>query len=506
MYQNDQLYQLFWQFLLPCFSSINNQGDRIPFTVFPQNNQEQKFLEIVTSNPQIVQQGNQLFFSFPMGEGTVIIKLSQAFCKKIFGSPFTRYINYGGDVPSLFRELSFIPSIKKVIPNKELVYDTWLSQKYFKAHLPKEFGAALRKLIYAFFDSDEWIALYEKFIFEYTSDFIVEHHKKLFHWFTIWALENYPAIAKYAIFKNITQYFEPLSDYPFEQVIRFSPPFILWNIKDRLSSKKERGWTMHLIKGNNIRTAENLPISISKKMRHPFESAPLAFNYEEAFNYAKVVSLGGDEQLSIMANRYLKKWSVHEKFWSEVLRIMIQRNTPVDWHDNEEAIRLLGYLRHLKDENLPIILKGRTYHSLCGEAEDWHQKRLFLEQLNENDISWPKTSIPEFYSNDKKGNEYRIIELNSWHQLIHEGRYMKHCVADYQSDCFSGVISIWSLRKYTNQKIFRLATIEVNLGCSTVEQVKGKYNSEPTFEAMEQIETWAEENGLELIENDSEEF
>jgi len=64
------------------------------------------------------------------------------------------------------------------------------------------------------------------------------------------------------------------------------------------SKKRHQNWFIHIGDGANIRTAEELPIKLTKKMAHHYLQAPTGYTVLSALRWAQVKALGGDKKLS----------------------------------------------------------------------------------------------------------------------------------------------------------------------------------------------------------------
>ncbi len=58
---------------------------------------------------------------------------------------------------------------------------------------------------------------------------------------------------------------------------------------------RQLGWFKHVGRGENLRTAGDLPIPLSKRMAHHFLQAPPGLGIPAAFRRAQVLGMGGDE-------------------------------------------------------------------------------------------------------------------------------------------------------------------------------------------------------------------
>src|SRR3954447_16366389 len=151
---------------------------------------------------------------------------------------------------------------------------------------------------------------------------------------------------------------------------------------------RQQGWYKHIGRGRNIRTADDLPVPLTKKQAHHFLHAPGDLTIPAAFRRAKVIDLGGDERLvrSILATRIGTVFE-HEEFWSSVIRLFIAHPLLDPVHHGP----IIDYLHHQKFEPsianpiadrpgqpalVPpqpnLCMKGRTPESLLRAVRQWH--------------------------------------------------------------------------------------------------------------------------------------
>src|SRR5262249_41232569 len=89
-------------------------------------------------------------------------------------------------------------------------------------------------------------------------------------------------------------------------------------------SIKQQGWYKHVGRGQNIRTASDLPLPLSKRQAHAFLSAPDDMDILTAFRWALVIDSGGDDRLvrSLMTTQIGVTFE-DEEFWGSVIRFFV---------------------------------------------------------------------------------------------------------------------------------------------------------------------------------------
>jgi hypothetical protein len=277
-----------------------------------------------------------------------------------------------------------------------------------------------------------------------------------------------------------------------------------------------QGWYKLIGRGRNIRTADDLPVPLTKKQAHHFLSAPDDLGIRGAFRWAKVIDQGGDERLAraILATRIGTAF-VHEDFWSTVIRFFIAhpRLDPVHYGP------IVDFLHHQKLEPSVIdspgeppegcklvppqpnlCMKGRTPETLLRNVRAWHgelarSRRAVL-------LSWRHSGFEPLVLDEGTGEDRRVfetVELLTSDELREEGAAMHHCVATYAHTCVAGKTSIWSLRKrLEGGREVRLATIEVNNnGHGTIVQVRRRFNKMPTEYDLWLLDRWRDRGGPE---------
>jgi hypothetical protein len=277
---------------------------------------------------------------------------------------------------------------------------------------------------------------------------------------------------------------------------------------------RQQGWYKLIGSGRNIRTAPDLPISLTKKQAHHFLRAPDDFDIPSAFRWALIVDFGGDERLvrSILSTR-LGTCFESRDFWTSVFRFFIA-NPMLDPAHHGPIVDFLHHQRFEPSVPNPrrgqsgepdfvpaqphLSMKGRTAESMLRSLREWHRS-LAREQVIPQAARWNPSGFPGFEWDDGVGEDrrvYRIVELLGSDELFEEGRAMRHCVATYSGSCASGRTSIWSLRKSIETgRVIRMATIEVSNRPRTIVQVRGRCNRLPTGGELAVLEGWGAAGG-----------
>ena len=282
-------------------------------------------------------------------------------------------------------------------------------------------------------------------------------------------------------------------------------------------NRLHQDWFKHIGTGQNIRTAPDVPISLTKKMAHHFLKAPKDYTISEALRWGQVHALGGDRYLvdALRQTRLTRGFS-NDDFWVNVIRFFIANpmldvshvNPIVDyiWHQRYENQRVFierGVAREIGPAQPNFSMRGRTPETLLRQVEAWHGE--LGRQVKSGELEWPRSGIGEFHT--LEGSEaarnmrfWSIRELLSSDELIDEGRAMQHCVSTYAGSCHAGRSSIWTMEIEDENGCRKILTIEVAPRAKVIRQVRGKGNRSPTPKEKNLLGKWADQEGLRLGE------
>ena len=254
-------------------------------------------------------------------------------------------------------------------------------------------------------------------------------------------------------------------------------------------------WYVQLGAGKSVMELSSFPVVFTKKMAHYFRLTPPEYKVEQAIRRAQALGYGATiENAEAIAWSVLSAGFENEAFWDKVIKFIakVKQAIPLD-----ELQIVLYFLKQLRENQPDLTMKGRTWEALLRQAQEWNIEMNRRKHV-EGHIEWSRAAISN-YSVTKDGVTYAIIQLVNSEELYVEGYEMSHCVADYDQDCATGEIAIFSLRKYAEKKAMeRIATIEVDLIVKEVTQAKGKYNEDTADEADKLIKEWADKEGLSI--------
>ena len=282
-------------------------------------------------------------------------------------------------------------------------------------------------------------------------------------------------------------------------------------------NETHQNWYKHIGSGQNIRTAPEIPISLTKKMAHHFLSAPKNYNVDEALRWGQVQALGGDKRLvdALRGTRLIKDYS-HDDFWINVVRFFIENpmldvmhvNPIIDfiWNHkfaNQRVFVDRGVVEEIGPPQPNFSMRGRTPRKLLRQVSDWH--RQLGKEANQGSHEWEHSEIGDFVVKEQRMDNYtprywRIRELLSTEELIEEGRAMKHCVSTFSESCYKGQSSIWSMVKEDEYGKENVLTIEMLMSEKLIRQARGKRNRLPTMKEGSMLKRWVRKEKLEIAD------
>ncbi|TGE28160.1 PcfJ domain-containing protein [Hymenobacter metallicola] len=256
--------------------------------------------------------------------------------------------------------------------------------------------------------------------------------------------------------------------------------------------------TVHLGRGEALRTFPGLPVPLSRKTEHYLRLAPAGYTFLHALRYAQ---LAARDQLGwlgpVLDSRLGRCLGRDDEFWLRVVDFFAaapmvdpyQLGPVCDWIHQKRTVGL-------GDEQAQpgFSLKGRSMHSLLAHTAQWHQHlsqaaRRPPEPSLTLSTSWEPLPVPDFAGGGKF--PVRITQLRTYGELLTEGRSLRHCVASYLDACRRGRSGIFSLTLNGT----RTVTLEVQAN-RTVVQARGLFNRRPNDEEALWVQRWAAHNRL----------
>lgn len=280
-------------------------------------------------------------------------------------------------------------------------------------------------------------------------------------------------------------------------------------------NETHQSWFKHIGAGRNIRTAPDIPMTLTKKMAHCFLEAPRQYTVEEALRWGQVHGLGGNGHLveALRETRLVRTFE-NDDFWVSVIRFFIANpmldvshvNPIVDYIWNQKYVNRQVYVergvaREVGPAQPSFSMKWRTPGALLRQVEEWHRRLGRAEKGGK--FQWTHSSIGEFCFQEGSAERHSmkfwyVRELLSSGELVEEGQAMSHCVSTYARSCHAGRASIWTMEAEDERGRRKALTIEVSLSDKRIRQVRGKGNRLPTRKEKGILERWAVREGLEL--------
>ncbi len=259
-----------------------------------------------------------------------------------------------------------------------------------------------------------------------------------------------------------------------------------------LVNKHSKSWFEHLVRGQNLIKAKNLPFQITKKEAHIFNNYIFDFNVkiENAMVISALINNGvGYEYAEYATSRIIVKNDL--RYWIELVS-----NLHFYKVSQDKLIEVLDYVFYLKEKfNRKINLKRKKLVNLFNEIESWHEDLRRRKKIRDAYYEFPLTKLDN-YSTEYKGNKYIICQLLNTKELYNEASFLKHCVLSYNLDCKNGEKSIFSLREELDGKYIPKITIE--LIDNIVTQKLGSYNRVCSSTENNIIKKWARINNISI--------
>lgn len=265
----------------------------------------------------------------------------------------------------------------------------------------------------------------------------------------------------------------------------------------------------HVARGENLRTARDLPLPLTRRAVHFALAAPDDMPILAALRWGHARALGADLRVAngVLQTPLRERFVAAEHAFHEAL---------IRWfmaHPEVPAARYEGVVAYALDQRYghdPSLgraprpgfsLRGRTPTALLREVDAWRE-RLRQAGLAGRVVSWPHAARIADLEVELEGRATgRVVQLLSSLELHREGEAMHHCVGSYVFDVVRGGCSIWSVQRRLHYgRVERLATVEVRPRWGGSEpgivQARACWNVDPSDLAWELIERWAALNGL----------
>lgn len=274
------------------------------------------------------------------------------------------------------------------------------------------------------------------------------------------------------------------------------------------------GWWLHVASGKNLRTAEGLPIELSKRMAHEVMQSPV--EGVRALRYGQFVAMGVTAALArAAAESGAGVWgAMADETWVGFGRFLAgnplfppaQVGPVVDFvqYSAREAARAEVRLDGVAggDGGRQVFtFRGRTQRSLLRMLEDWHH-RMYRVERYAHVGSWAASPIAVWERREGEGANtrlFRVEELLDSESLVDEGTAQRHCVGVYARSCAERRSAIFSMRVLSSKPMERLLTLEVRLPEKELVQARGRCNRVATQVETRVLRAWAAAVGVKVV-------
>jgi len=271
-------------------------------------------------------------------------------------------------------------------------------------------------------------------------------------------------------------------------------------------------WFINIGKGENIRKQMGLPIELTKKMAHQFVQAPNNYNIEQAFRWAQIHGMCGNERVchGVLGTKLVEELFLSEIFWVSVIQFFInnpmldtnQYGPIVDYIYNQKYtpignIAVDGRIINLGPPQPGLSMHRRNPETLLSQVERWHKD--LNKKGNQQSLAWKTCGINgmEWEEGNEKNKKIHIVkELLSSSDLQKEGKAMHNCVSSYGHSCNNYRSAIYSYSILTTVGIEKRLTVEVNIVMRQIVSIRSDYNKEPKMIDMANLRKWAQQRNL----------
>lgn len=261
--------------------------------------------------------------------------------------------------------------------------------------------------------------------------------------------------------------------------------------------------TIHLGRGQSLRSFGGWPVPLSKRLEHEMRQAPAGCTVLEAYRYAQLAVRDALDWLGVVLESRLGRAepSADDEFWLGVVDFF--QATPMvdprqfgpvcDWIHQKRSVGI-GH----EPPQPGFSLRGRTMASVLAHTTAWHRSLARLRAHSSSslpfDTSWNGLPVANFEGGEE--GRIRIVQLTTFGQLVEEGRTLQHCVASYVESCRRGHCGIFSLRIEGRAVV----TLEVAPEREIV-QVRGRHNRGMATDERHWIGRWVKEAKLSLSQH-----
>lgn len=285
--------------------------------------------------------------------------------------------------------------------------------------------------------------------------------------------------------------FKSLFDFIFSRII--VSKIILKSFLSNSLTENEEKWFECILNKRNLVNAENLPVKLTKKGAHYFRNlGDVGCTVTRGvIACAMMAELGGEESFCLAVVERINDLGT-APFWVESMCLLKRKGL-----DSRNIIEVMDYLNQkIHVENEKLDLQKISLVNLMRKVNEWHHFQTVKSKFSQK--PFPSARIRSFIKIIER-EKFEIIQITEPYELYLEGKMLRHCVYTYRSSCRNNGTYIFSLRKYVDEDVKRLLTIEMSN--QKIRQIKGFGNRYPNLSEMKLIRIWAEKNNLELQGN-----
>ncbi len=286
------------------------------------------------------------------------------------------------------------------------------------------------------------------------------------------------------------------------------PKFMIYNIADVIESSPDAIPVIkHLSVEKNLNTSKVFSFQLNERMSHHFHIAPLRCNsIVLALLYAQIKALGGNEYLfDTLSENIPASFLEDNDFWTSAIVFYLWES------DNylEELIpedKFFNFLEHCKTTDQHFSLAHTNFQNLVPKMYAYYEKTAQTAPVNNfkliDDISWVGAEYRPFEKKTGRHEKFIIKQLYNNVELDQESEALDHILYQSWRKCLHNKASIWSCRLVENGKKTKiLATIEVSAK-HIISKIVGLHGQEVTGSLKDNIEEWAEREGLQFSPKD----
>jgi hypothetical protein len=271
------------------------------------------------------------------------------------------------------------------------------------------------------------------------------------------------------------------------------PPVFLRNFYTNKMNIIEKEWFAHILRGNNIIHAENLPVVFTRKAAHilrTFDNDNMSVT--QAIIFCSVEALVNDSIYSRQVVMGIRN-ELDAPFWVKTMSTLHRNGL-----NSRFVIEVMDYIENkvfMEGENIEV--KRKKVNNLLNDVREWHRRINEQKILKDARKNLPDKGI-EDHIIELGGSTFEITQIKKVLDLYYEGQTLNHCVYTYKNLCFSGRSVIFSLRSIEDDEL-KTPLITIEIRGKHIVQARGNYNRTPTETEKKIIHLWAKEKGLKYV-------